>query len=109
MGVHNNHNMPGHYKGIINQINGLIEEGNKALGHPDKYSCVQALIFKEELLELHGRVAFKQGEINDRIVQLQNTNPKAYQKYEAALKLLGNLYKELNQKILEWDNNTYEK
>ena len=102
MTVHNNHIMPGHYKGMLKDINKLIEEGNVALGKPDKNGCINALIFHDELLEFHGLVANKKGEIKDRIEQLKNNNSSALVKYEEALILLDNLYDELHIRLKEW-------
>ena len=103
MTVHNNHIMPGHYKGMLDEINQLIEDGNKALGNPDKNGCVNALIFHDELLDFYGLVANKKGEIKDRIEQLKNNNSRALGKYEKALILLDKLYDDLHLRLKEWN------
>ncbi len=91
--------LPSSYRGIINDINKLIAEGNKALGKPDEVGTIRPVIFVDELVELYKEVVMTLGEIKGKVMQLEKNNSKNLDKYEIAIDKLKSLEEELSFKL----------
>jgi len=91
--------LPSSYRGIIDSINELINDGNKALCKPNEDGIIQPVKFVDELVDLYGEVKYTLGKIEDKVHQLQNNNSESLCKYESAISTLKELEIELSSEI----------